>query len=150
MTRRVATGIDETGKSCISHDDAVPMAGPIVGLAWATATWPADNEAPPPEDPAVWFDMLHAGGTSFLLVRMPPGGSADLHATDTIDFITMISGEMTIITETGEAVLRAGDLLVDRGVIHGWRNDGTEDAVYTTVTAPAHPVGAGRTAEWMK
>lgn len=148
MTRRVATGLDAAGKSCISHDDAVPMAGEIVGLAWATAASPADNLAPPPQDPEAWIPMLHGGGLTFLHVRMPPGASAPLHATDSIDFITMISGEMTIVTQTGEAILRPGDVFVDRGVLHAWRNDGAVDAVYTTVTAPAHPVGAGRTAEW--
>jgi len=42
-------------------------------------------------------------------------------------------------------VLRAGDVFVDRGVLHAWRNDGAEDAFYTSVTVAAHPVGAGRT-----
>jgi mannose-6-phosphate isomerase-like protein (cupin superfamily) len=41
--------------------------------------------------------------------------------------------------------LRAGDCIVDRGVIHGWRNDGAEPAVYASVTIPAQPVGQGRT-----
>ena len=42
-------------------------------------------------------------------------------------------------------VLRAGDFIVDRGVIHAWRNDGAVPAVYASVTIPAHPVGQGRT-----
>jgi mannose-6-phosphate isomerase-like protein (cupin superfamily) len=50
-----------------------------------------------------------------------------------------------LVVETGEVTLRAGDLIVDRGVIHGWRNDGVEPAVYVSVTLPARPVGLGRT-----
>jgi len=143
MTRRIATGLDAAGRSCISHYDAVPMANPIVGLAWATRSHPADNCAPCPP-PGAWADLMHAGGTTFLHVRMPPGAAVPMHATDTMDYITIISGEITIVTETGEAVLRAGDMFIDRGILHGWRNDGTEDAVYTTVTVFAHPVGEGR------
>jgi len=49
------------------------------------------------------------------------------------------------VLETGEVTLRAGDLIVDRGVIHGWRNDAGVPAVYASVTIPAKPVGQGRT-----
>jgi mannose-6-phosphate isomerase-like protein (cupin superfamily) len=52
---------------------------------------------------------------------------------------------VVLVLETGEVTLRAGDCIVDRGVIHGWRNDGAVPAVYASVTIPAHPVGQGRT-----
>ncbi|HET9628828.1 MAG TPA: cupin domain-containing protein [Novosphingobium sp.] len=144
ITRRVVTGLDAAGRSCFTHDDAVPHAIPAVGLAWATASVPADNAAPCPPPPVDTIGPMHAGGTLFLLVRMPPGIYAAMHATDTIDYLTIISGEITLITETGEKVLRPGDVCVDRGIIHAWRNDGAVEAVYTCVTIPAHPVGAGR------
>ena len=73
------------------------------------------------------------------------GGEAFLHATDTIDYLVMIAGEVVLALETGEVTLRPGDLIVDRGVIHGWRNDGAVPAVFASVTIPAKPVGAGRT-----
>jgi mannose-6-phosphate isomerase-like protein (cupin superfamily) len=91
--------------------------------------------------------MLHDGGTNFLLTELPPGagGDAFMHATDTIDYLVMLSGAVVLVLETGEVTLRAGDLIVDRGVIHGWRNDGDAPAVFCSVTLPAHPVGKGRT-----
>ena len=52
---------------------------------------------------------------------------------------------VVLALETGEVTLRPGDLIVDRGVIHGWRNDGAVPAVFASVTIPAKPVGAGRT-----
>jgi len=52
----------------------------------------------------------------------------------------MISGQITFGVETGEVTLSAGDVLVDRGVVHSWRNDGNEDAVYTVVALPASPL----------
>ena len=40
---------------------------------------------------------------------------------------------------------KAGDFIVDRGVIHAWRNDGAEVAASAVVTIPAKPVGKGKT-----
>ena len=57
----------------------------------------------------------------------------------------MMAGEVTIELETGEVLLRAGDLVTDRGVVHAWRNDRPLPARYAVVTVPAHPLGAGRT-----
>jgi quercetin dioxygenase-like cupin family protein len=151
MSRRVVTGLDEAGKSCFIADGAVLPLGDTVSIAWRTAGVPADNTvvlAPPDNTapvPGLLFEMMHGGGTTFMLVRMAPGARADFHATDTIDYITMLSGRMVLETETGETTLEPGDLCVDRGILHAWRNDGAEEALYTVVTIPSHPVGAGRT-----
>jgi quercetin dioxygenase-like cupin family protein len=67
------------------------------------------------------------------------------HATDTIDYIVVLRGEVVLVLETGEVTARAGDFIVDRGVLHAWRNDGPETAALAVVNLPAHPVGKGRT-----
>jgi mannose-6-phosphate isomerase-like protein (cupin superfamily) len=125
----------------------VPQHGPVANLVWRTAALPADNSGD--ADAAVPFDMplLHDGGTNFIFTELPAGleVGALMHATDTIDYLVVVSGEVVLVLETGEVTLRAGDFIVDRGVIHGWRNDGAEPAVYVSVTLPAHPVGQGRT-----
>lgn len=68
-----------------------------------------------------------------------------MHATDTLDYLVVVSGEVTLITETGEVLLKAGDVLVDRGVMHGWRNDTDRTCRIVNVLCPAHPVGRGAT-----
>jgi mannose-6-phosphate isomerase-like protein (cupin superfamily) len=116
-------------------------------MVWRNAAVPADNTGN--ADTGGGYDPahLHDGGVTFLLTEMPPGPGepAFMHATNTIDYLAVLSGEITLVLETGEVVLRAGDLIVDRGVIHGWRNDGTEVAKMVSVNVPAHPVGKGRT-----
>jgi len=52
---------------------------------------------------------------------------------------------VVFVTQTGETTLRAGDVIVDRGIVHAWRNDSGEDAVAAIVVVPAKPVGEGRT-----
>ena len=145
MTRRLISRLDPAGRSCVVSDEPIPALLPAVHLAWATATVPADAAAPPvsASGPNL-MDLIHAGGTTFLLVRTPPGAVTPIHATNSIDYITVLSGEITVVTETGDAVLRAGDLMVQGGVLHGWRNDGAVEAVYSVVTVPAHPVAGGR------
>ena len=148
MTRRVVIGIGEDGRSCVQFDGPVPRHGPVANLAWRTAAVPADNSGPGRMPPCpTQMEFLHDGGTNFILTELPPGlgGEAFMHATDTIDYLVVMRGEVVLVLETGETVLRPGDLIVDRGVIHGWRNDGGETAVYASVTMPARPVGNGRT-----
>lgn len=147
MSRRVVTGLDAEGRSCVIIDGPVPQHGPVANLVWRTSSVPADNSGTADASDPYAMEMLHDGGTNFILTELPPGlgGEAFMHATDTIDYLVVISGEVVLVLETGEVALRAGDFIVDRGVIHGWRNDGAEPAIYASVTIPALPVGKGRT-----
>jgi len=144
--RRVVTGLNAEGRSCVVFDGEVPRHQPAANLIWRNAL-PADNSGASDAAVPYGMDLLHDGRVNFILTELPPGlpGGAFLHATDTIDYLVMIAGEVVLALETGEVTLRAGDLIVDRGVIHGWRNDGTETAVFASVTVPALPVGKGRT-----
>jgi quercetin dioxygenase-like cupin family protein len=143
--RRVVTGLNAEGRSCVLFDGPVPQLGPGPGVVWRTETLPADNSGS--ADTAVPYSMelLHAGGSTLLLVEIPPGMPSFLHATDTIDYLVVIRGEIVIELEAGEARLGPGDFIVDRGVIHAWRNDGPETVIMASVVLPASPVGNGRT-----
>lgn len=57
-----------------------------------------------------------------------------MHATDTVDFDLVLSGEVGLVLDGGEEVtLRAGDSLVLCGARHAWRNHGDEPCVMLTV-----------------
>jgi mannose-6-phosphate isomerase-like protein (cupin superfamily) len=147
MSRRIVTGLDAEGRSCVVVDGDVPRHAPVANLVWRTRALPADNAGAADAAAPYEMAMLHDGGANFILTEFPPGlgDAAFMHATDTIDYLVVISGEIVLVLETGEVTLRAGDLIVDRGVIHGWRNDGAAPAVYASITIPARPVGQGRT-----
>lgn len=147
MSKRVVTGLNAAGTSCILIEGEVPRRRPGANLVWRTGALPADNSGTADEAVPYEMEMLHDGGVNFILTELPPGlgGEAFMHATDTTDYLVMISGEVVLVLETGEVTLRAGDFIVDRGVIHGWRNDGAVTAVFASITIPAHPVGSGRT-----
>jgi quercetin dioxygenase-like cupin family protein len=135
--RRVITGLDADGRSCLQSDD------PASTVIWLTDTVPADNTGNA-DAGGVQFHFP-TSGTMFVYADFPPGGSSPMHATDTIDYVVVISGEVAFVTETGETLLRAGDVLVDRGVVHAWRNDGAQPCRIVTVMAPALPIGSGAT-----
>ncbi len=45
-----------------------------------------------------------------------------MHTTDTIDYAIVLQGEVVAVMEEGETVMRAGDILVQRGTAHAWAN----------------------------
>jgi hypothetical protein len=51
-----------------------------------------------------------------------PGEHPGMHRTETVDYALMLQGELVAIMDGGETVLRAGDVLVQRGTNHAWAN----------------------------
>lgn len=146
MTRRVVTGLDEQGRSAILIDGEIPRLNAMsAALAWKTDGPVANNAGR--EDVVVPYDiaLLHSGGTNFAVCEFAPGAEAYMHATDTLDYLVVLSGRVTLVLEEGEVALGKGDLVVDRGILHGWRNDHNEPCVAVAVNLPARPVGQGRT-----
>jgi mannose-6-phosphate isomerase-like protein (cupin superfamily) len=47
---------------------------------------------------------------------------AFMHRTETIDYGIVLEGELTLIVDEGETVVRAGDIVIQRGTNHGWAN----------------------------
>ncbi len=146
VNRRVVTGLNAEGKSCVILDGPLlPLGGPAA-MAWRTPSLPADNSGSGDcEGGPFSFEMLQGGGSMFMVMEYQPGIAAMWHATDTIDYIVMLKGEVVLDLEEGEVRLKAGDVLVDRGVVHSWRNDSAEPATAAVIILPALPVGKGRT-----
>ncbi len=45
-----------------------------------------------------------------------------MHRTETIDYAIVLEGEITMLLDDSEVVLRAGDVLVQVGTNHAWVN----------------------------
>lgn len=56
-----------------------------------------------------------------------------MHRTETIDYAIVISGEIVMLLDEGEVVLRAGDVLVQCGTNHAWVNRSNAAAVVVFV-----------------
>jgi len=49
-----------------------------------------------------------------------------MHRTLSLDYCVVLSGEITLAVDGGqEVVVKAGEIILQRGAMHLWRNDGT-------------------------
>ncbi|KAK3364538.1 hypothetical protein B0T25DRAFT_530457 [Lasiosphaeria hispida] len=75
--------------------------------------------AAPPAD--IWFPT--AGESLVRYCDWGPGAEVPMHRSETVDFGVLLCGEMELTLDGGEArVIRAGELIVQRGTLHAWRN----------------------------
>lgn len=70
--------------------------------------------------------------------------SADpmMHRTATVDYAIVLKGEIHAVMEQGETLMRAGDILVQRGTNHSWSVRGNEPAIVAFVLVSARPLAA--------
>jgi quercetin dioxygenase-like cupin family protein len=54
--------------------------------------------------------------------EIKPGEHPGMHRTQTVDYALMLQGELVAIMDEEETVLRAGDVLIQRGTNHAWAN----------------------------
>jgi mannose-6-phosphate isomerase-like protein (cupin superfamily) len=45
-----------------------------------------------------------------------------MHRTETIDYGIVIAGEITLVLDKGETLLKEGDVVIQRGTNHAWAN----------------------------
>ena len=124
---------------------ATPDAGSVV--LWVTDSAPASNAGNADAAPAGVRNPVpppSRGGTIFRIVDFAPaarGGAAPasalsgvhhseersarhpgFHQTDTVDYAIVLEGEVWAILDEAETLLKAGDILIQRGTYHAWDN----------------------------
>lgn len=133
--RRVVTGHSPDGTSVVLSDDVPPVRREVAASGvtfvemWNTTGMPAvvTHEEPEPTE-EVWRVPPPPHGTVVRLAEFPPGRLSErglqspVHRTETIDYAVMIEGELVAIVDDTEVVVRAGDVLVQRGTDHAWAN----------------------------
>ncbi|MGB8416436.1 cupin domain-containing protein [Paraburkholderia sp.] len=63
-----------------------------------------------------------------------------MHKTATIDYLIVLKGEMHAILDTGEVLIKEGDVLVQRGTVHSWSVRGDQPCILAAVLIDADPV----------
>ena len=62
------------------------------------------------------------------------------HKTDTIDYAIVLSGEIYALMDEGEVLLKAGDVLIQRGTNHAWSNRTEQPCCIAFVLIDAKPL----------
>jgi len=65
------------------------------------------------------FGNLYGGD-----IHQDPGSGPHplMHTTETVDYAIVLSGELYAVMDKGETLMRAGDVLIQRGTSHAWSN----------------------------
>ena len=107
---------------------------------------PAHRRVPARLAPGAAAPTASAGFKSIGAGHAQDKHSADpmMHKTSTVDYIIVLKGEIYAIMETGEKLLSAGDILVQRGTNHSWSVRGNEPCIVAAVLVSAKPVSLRR------
>lgn len=157
---RVVTGYDENGNPAIIRRGEPPTVI-HAGRYTTTELWVSDRGPVKPTDADAsareWALEPPPGGACFRIVEIAPGedaaadagpgdgelsaeheGFQDAHATDTLDYVTVLRGQVTLIVGGTELTLGPGDSVVQQpGVPHDWQNRSAERAVMVGVLLSA-------------
>ncbi|HQS68396.1 MAG: cupin [Novosphingobium sp. 28-62-57] len=147
--RRILTGHDAAGKAVVRSDDLLPVT-PIpsgdanFSLIWTTATVPADNNDETDGRLREAGLTLHQGSV-IRIVDMLPGGASPMHRSSSIDYGIVLSGSVELELDDGAVTtVHAGDIIVQRGTLHLWRNPSQTDICRIAfVLIEAAPVQVG-------
>ena len=60
-----------------------------------------------------------------------------MHRTNSVDYAVILSGEIVMLLDDTEVLLKAGDVCVQRGTNHAWSNQGTETCLIAFVLIDA-------------
>lgn len=147
QVRRIITGHDESGKAIVKFDEVVKNVregrpGAMVHAIWTTEGFPVNNDGQ--EDAALrQVGTTLPGGTIFRVIEFKPGVQARNHRTDSIDYLICMAGEIDMEMDDAVVRLKAGDVMVQRGTIHNWVNNGKESCILAVVLIDAKSVTAG-------
>jgi hypothetical protein len=118
-----------------------------IGL-WLTRAAPASNDGfddPVPGGALEQVVPSGRGGTVVRIVDIPPEGEwpevrklvtqpgvftteertarhQGFHRTNTLDYAMCLEGEVWLVLDDGETLLRGGDVVIQRGTYHAWSN----------------------------
>ncbi len=155
IPRRIVTG-HRDGVATIIEDKQVAhvmenQAGFIVSDPWATSTMPVKQDKSA-EIFDEFFPKLHRNGTLFRYISIPPDVQTKqffpekvgqlhplMHKTDTLDYIIILSGELYLILEDCETLLKPGDIVIQCGTNHAWSNKTNEPCIQLAVLLDSRP-----------
>lgn len=122
------TGTDTTAEV----KSIVPVPG---GTCLTVMTFPPDASLASPDIDWAGFAAEHLQNAPGLAERFEPDG---MHTTPTVDYVLVVEGEICLETDGGQFIpLMQGDIVVQNGTRHGWRNRSDKPAVIAAVLVGA-------------
>jgi mannose-6-phosphate isomerase-like protein (cupin superfamily) len=116
-------------------DRPVHLEPPPNGTIVRIVEFPPDATRPQDTDTHAGFKAIGAG-------HAQDRGSSDpmMHRTTTVDYIIVLKGEIYAVMDKGETLLKAGDVLIQRGTNHSWSVRTSEPCIIAAVLVSAKPL----------
>lgn len=151
--RRIVTGHDAAGKAIFTEDTVCANVKCLFGMSnhtntelWKSVEMPVDNSGEPNDNIGDNLSTPPPGNGTVIRVVEFPAACAELskvvmHRTPTLDYAYVIKGEIAAVLDDGvEKVMKAGDVLIQRGTNHGWINRAPEPCAVLFVLIDAKEV----------
>lgn len=157
IPRVIVTG-QKDGKSTILKDSKADnisehIPGLIISDIWASDTMPVALEKTINIENTL-FPMVPPNGSYVRYVVIPPDeelkkyipSMADakptdphplMHKTETLDYIIILAGELYLILEDTETLLKPGDFVIQRGTNHAWSNRSDKPCIQLAILLDA-------------
>jgi hypothetical protein len=160
--RGIVTGTNKAGKSVVVEEAHAATTGPGNCDFWQTQAGQSPHDPSIGRSPMKFFPA--PGSTMFRLFTIPPAdpkmtpaeiaaiqdkfsnevGIAEarvdtsrhpmMHATPTVDYILLLSGEISLLLDEGDPIeLKPFDAVVQRATNHSWVNTGQDPALLMRV-----------------
>ncbi|ODN75044.1 hypothetical protein L202_06264 [Cryptococcus amylolentus CBS 6039] len=157
--RRIVTShhpSDTTGDNVTYHDDTLPLHPVLPGLHISPLY---SSPGLPTYNPHIVSTehisgaasnvkgVVLPGGTDAQVTHYAPRASVPLHRTSSVDYNVIVQGSIFLIVPDGQGgekreEVKAGELVVQTGTLHGWEA-GEEGARVVTVVVEAKKVEVG-------
>jgi naringenin degradation protein FdeH len=167
---RIVTGHNAQGRSMIISDTWLPASStpgaPLRVGFWLTDRAPASNRGNEDAAPGGVIDKTapqHRGGSVFRISEIPPESSRPqnpqelarrgvdvtpersarhpgFHRTNTVDYAICLEGEIWAVLDENETLMKAGDVLIQRGTYHAWANRSDKPALMAFILLDAEPL----------
>ena len=145
------TGHDVNGRGKVFWDGPSPDAktspsGSVSNPIWHVSELPPEIAVGQIDDMGVRKGPLVPPALNkmrFAVTDFPPGYRGDMHRTETLDYVIVISGRLEMELDGEVVSLKQGDVVVMRGTNHRWSNNGSATARVAIILTGAKPIGLG-------
>jgi hypothetical protein len=156
---RIVITSEKSGKSIIASDGPATnisehIPGLVIADIWATDTMPVDLKRgticentllPITPKNGSYFRYLNIPPDAELKKYLPDEENPDpskphplMHKTETLDYIVIIAGEIYMILDETETLLKTGDIVIQRKTNHAWSNRSDQTCIMLAILLDSH------------
>ncbi|KAF8641231.1 hypothetical protein AX17_000865 [Amanita inopinata Kibby_2008] len=152
--RRIVTTHNDRGLATVASDTRLQAEDmPGVEGARGTAIWTTTDSLPTGDnnnsddgatriiDEPSNMNIVHPHGTHLRYTDFAPGSISPMHRTSSVDYNILAFGELVLVMEDGteKHLNTAGDVVIQKGTMHAWRNRSSSWARLVSVLIAAEP-----------